>query len=90
MESEWLQLWRDLVARTEKPLPGDLVKRYKSNKKAKTERHDDLLDFVIKRLDNEDTVLDIGAGTGRWTIPSSYYQQCYSYRTINGYGTDAQ
>jgi SAM-dependent methyltransferase len=69
MESDWLQLWRELVVRTEKPLTGDLVKRFKSHRKAKTERHDDLLDFVLGRIGSEDTVLDIGAGTGRWTIP---------------------
>jgi 2-polyprenyl-3-methyl-5-hydroxy-6-metoxy-1,4-benzoquinol methylase len=69
MESNWLQLWRELVAREGKPLPGEIANRYKSHKRTKTERHDDLLDFVLGRIGSEDTVLDIGAGTGRWTIP---------------------
>jgi len=72
METDWLQLWRELVARAGKPLPGEIANRYKSHKRPKTERHDDLLDFVLGRIGSEDTVLDIGAGTGRWSIPIAH------------------
>ena len=35
----------------------------------KQDRDDPLMQFVIERLRAEDTVLDIGAGIGRWSIP---------------------
>ena len=72
MEIDWLQLWRELVARSGKPVPGEIANRYRSHKRPKTERHDELLDFVLGRVGREDTVLDIGAGTGRWSIPIAH------------------
>ncbi len=65
---DWLKLWRELVtsnARSETP---EKVCNYQSRFLQKTqERHDPLLDFVLQDIRNQDTVLDIGAGNGRWS-----------------------
>lgn len=46
-----------------------MVERFRAFESGKAERPDALLDFVLGRLDPAETVLDVGAGTGRWTIP---------------------
>ena len=44
--------------------------RYESHSRRKTrERPDPLLDFVLQNIDSQSAVLDVGAGSGRWTIP---------------------
>jgi SAM-dependent methyltransferase len=67
---DWLELWRELAARNltfrEK---GKMFERYKKHIYKKVERHDPLLDFVLKDVSNTTTVIDIGAGNGRWAIP---------------------
>lgn len=68
-EIDWLELWRELVKRNFHPRRGDLVERYKAHTRKRTERDDSLLNFVLQGLDVSDTAIDIGAGSGRWTIP---------------------
>ena len=69
MQNDWLKLWRELVLAGPPTSNSELAKRYKAHTRKRNERPDQLLDFVIKRIDAETTVLDIGAGSGRWTIP---------------------
>jgi len=66
---DWLELWRELVMRNSRPETERLVKRYKVRAQKHTERPDPLLDFILKEIDVQDTLVDIGPGTGRWTIP---------------------
>lgn len=68
-EIDWLELWRELVARNFRPERGGLVERYKARTRNRMEKKDSLLDFVLQELDVSDTAIDIGAGSGRWTIP---------------------
>jgi SAM-dependent methyltransferase len=68
-EVDWLELWRELVTRNFKPTTERLVERYKAKAQKRTERPDDLLDFILEEIDVRDTLVDIGPGTGRWTIP---------------------
>ena len=68
-EIDWLGLWRELVTRKLHPKSEKLVERYKAHGQKQKERPDSLLDFILKGVDVNDTAIDIGAGTGRWTIP---------------------
>jgi len=68
-EIDWLELWRELVTRKLNPKSDKLVERYKAHGQKHKERPDSLLDFVLKGVDANETAIDIGAGTGRWTIP---------------------
>ncbi|SEM77636.1 Methyltransferase domain-containing protein [Syntrophus gentianae] len=68
-EDNWFELWRKLVERNSRPRRDGMVEKYKRHARKKTERPDPLLDFVLKEMNAEDTVLEIGPGTGRWTIP---------------------
>ena len=70
-EIDWLELWRELVTRKLHPKTEKLVERYKAHGQKQKERPDTLLDFVLKEINAHDTAIDIGAGTGRWTIPLS-------------------
>lgn len=79
-EPNWAELWRELTARVRHPedrAPSERSRqreegaaRYEAavTRKA-TERADTLLDFVTAQLRSHDTVLDIGAGTGRFALP---------------------
>jgi 16S rRNA G527 N7-methylase RsmG len=69
MQTDYLQLWQELVSNTSRNSPDELLKRYKKHALQKTERPDPLLDFILNSLGQESSVLDIGAGSGRWTIP---------------------
>ena len=71
MEINWLELWRDLVNATTARTGGkEGAKRYEVRSRQKTaERPDQLLDFIVQNIDSQDTVLDVGAGNGRWAIP---------------------
>jgi SAM-dependent methyltransferase len=83
-DTDWKHLWQDLAEKF-RALPkkegegvadrwakrahsrgynGDLRER---------DRDDPLMQFLLARLQREDTVLDIGAGTGRWTIPMARF-----------------
>jgi len=68
-EEDWLALWRKLVKRNSRPTREGVVEKYKAHSRKKTERPDPLRDFALKEMNAEDTVLEIGPGTGRWTIP---------------------
>ena len=69
METDWLELWRDLVKSNYTARPVNLWQRYEKHARKRSERPDPLLDFVIQDLDPQDTVIDIGSGSGRWAIP---------------------
>ncbi len=69
METDWLKLWRELVSANPHAPNADAIKRYKTHAFQKKQRPDPLLDFVVGSIDGDMTVLDIGAGSGRWTIP---------------------
>jgi SAM-dependent methyltransferase len=68
-EVDWLELWRELVMRTFRPETGRMVEKFKAHAQKRMERPDPLLDFIRKEINAQDTVVEIGPGTGRWTIP---------------------
>ncbi|MDP2663769.1 MAG: class I SAM-dependent methyltransferase, partial [Dehalococcoidia bacterium] len=68
-EIDWLELWRDL-ATTMRERSGEWASRYESHARRKIpEKPDPLLDFVLRNLSPQSTLLDIGAGGGRWALP---------------------
>jgi SAM-dependent methyltransferase len=69
IETDWLKLWRELVLAGPPTSNSELAKRYKVHARKRDERPDQLLDFILREIDGDTTVLDIGAGSGRWTIP---------------------
>ncbi len=75
VEPDYLQIWRDLVQQGGNTFTGafnhkDKAEAYEvSTKRKNLGRRDDLLDFVKNDLKPDYTILDIGAGTGRWTVP---------------------
>ncbi len=69
MEINWLELWRELIISNPHTPDSDPIKRYKTHAREKRQRPDHLLNFVLQSVNSEDTVVDIGAGNGRWTIP---------------------
>ena len=69
METDWLKLWRELVLAGPITSKSELAKRYKVHARKQNERPDQLLYFILRGIDSETTVLDVGAGSGRWTIP---------------------
>ncbi|OPY80266.1 MAG: Mg-protoporphyrin IX methyl transferase [Syntrophus sp. PtaU1.Bin005] len=68
-ECNWMDLWRKLVMRGFRPKGEGMVEKYKAHARKKKERPDALLNFILEEMDAGDTVLEIGPGTGRWTIP---------------------
>ena len=80
--TDWIQFWRELVerfkgepAQSEKDMMARWAGRARSKgyteEKRKRDWDDPLMRFVLSRLDPDDTVLDIGAGIGRWSIPTA-------------------
>lgn len=59
-EPNWAELWRRLTERARRP---------EGTNKQGTGRPDPLLERVLDKLRPQDTVLDIGAGAGRFAIP---------------------
>ncbi len=79
-DTDWIGLWRDLAERfrttpkqREKGVGGRWARRActrgYSEEKRRRDRDDPLMHFVLNQLEPDDTVLDIGAGIGRWSIP---------------------
>jgi len=77
---DYAKLWHDLVERLgEEPAEGEKRMMARWGKRARSSRYteenrkrdwdDPLMRFVLGRLECEDTVLDVGAGIGRWSIP---------------------
>jgi SAM-dependent methyltransferase len=69
MEINWLELWQDLINANPHISNGEPMKRYRTHAQQRRQRPDPLLDYVVQSIDNNVTVLDIGAGNGRWTVP---------------------
>jgi SAM-dependent methyltransferase len=69
MDTDWLDLWRELTIAGHSTSKSELAKRYKVHARRSKERPDELLDYIVSQTDSNTTVLDIGAGSGRWTIP---------------------
>jgi SAM-dependent methyltransferase len=72
METYWLELWRELAEAFLKPGPGadeGMVERFRAAHREKAARPDRLLGHVLTQVGAGASVLDVGAGTGRWTIP---------------------
>ncbi len=69
-EIDWLELWRNLATMSAHTRSKGRTGRYEVRVRRKVvERPDQLLDFVRQNIDSQGTVLDVGAGSGRWTIP---------------------
>jgi 2-polyprenyl-3-methyl-5-hydroxy-6-metoxy-1,4-benzoquinol methylase len=78
--TNWNSLWRELVeikARTRKNKSGtgpdaDIwagrALEFKEGVKRKWVRPDSSRDFILAQLDADSTILDIGAGTGAWSV----------------------
>ena len=63
-EPNWAELWRQLTERVRRPeVEGQGTEQGRSG------RPDALLDFAMAKLQPGATVLDIGAGSGRYAIP---------------------
>lgn len=76
VQTEWSNRWRKLAGQdlmTGNIGEGQMVERWRELARrldsGVDQRGDPILDFVLERLSPEMTVLDIGAGVGRWTIP---------------------
>ena len=69
MKIDWLELWKELIIANPHTPNSEPIKRYKNHSHQKRQRPDPLLDFILQSVDTNITVLDIGAGNGRWTIP---------------------
>ncbi|MFC1978317.1 class I SAM-dependent methyltransferase [Chloroflexota bacterium] len=71
-EFDWLELWRKLASTAAQAKNGQRVRRYELHSRSKTrERPDPLLEFVLQNINSQSTLLDVGAGSGRWTIPAA-------------------
>ena len=69
-EVDWLELWRELViATSSKKDGGHHFRRQAEFNYTPRTKPDCLLDFILKNVRSNDTVLEIGPGRGRWTIP---------------------
>jgi len=79
-DTDWKHLWHDLAEKF-RALPkqhgGGLSDRWAKRShsrgdngdRRRSDRDDPLMQFMLSRLQPDDTVLDIGAGIGRWSIP---------------------
>jgi FkbM family methyltransferase len=67
--TDWLALWRELTLANLHSPDSRPIKRYKTHAAQKRQRPDPLLDYVLQSIDRSMTVLDIGAGNGRWAVP---------------------
>ncbi len=75
--TDWAALWQELVERSRAADParsqGDYwrgrAESFDARMSAHTGGRDPLLEHLLARVQPDDTVLDIGAGTGGWAIP---------------------
>jgi FkbM family methyltransferase len=74
--TEWAESWRGLASRdlmASAEGEAQMIERWRKVARrldsGEKQDPDPLLDFVLGRLGPEMTVLDIGAGIGRWTLP---------------------
>jgi protein-L-isoaspartate O-methyltransferase len=82
--TDWNSLWRELVeikaksrkhkfAAEEKPdIWADRAIEYREGVKRRWMRPDSSREFILSKMDPESTVLDIGAGTGSWSVLLSH------------------
>jgi SAM-dependent methyltransferase len=74
-DPDYLKMWRDLVIQGGNTFIAafshkDKAEAYEtSTRKKNFGRRDELLEGVIREIKPDYAVLDIGAGTGRWTVP---------------------
>jgi len=77
-KNAWKELWRELASRdiqADAEGEAQMVERWRRvagqlDAEGKPQGYPDpLLDYILSRVMPEMTVLDIGAGVGRWTIP---------------------
>jgi SAM-dependent methyltransferase len=78
--TNWNSLWRELVEikaksrkkKSEENAPADIwadrARDFKEGVKRRWVRPDSSRDFILSKIDSDSTVLDIGAGTGDWSI----------------------
>jgi FkbM family methyltransferase len=74
VETDYLRLWHELAIRRQGQFSSfndrSRARAFDTASRRKNRgRQDSLLDFVKNYIGTEDTVLDIGAGTGRWSVP---------------------
>ena len=78
-QRNWVELWDQLSRNSHKSSAeqrkkeydawGTLVHKVNASTKRRWKEPDCLMQFVLDRLSPKETVLDIGAGTGGWSIP---------------------
>ncbi len=78
-QADYLSLWRELSLQARKPAEGgrpgddpwqDRASRFEASaKRLRGKERDILTDALVDMLRPADTVVDIGAGIGRWAIP---------------------
>lgn len=83
--TDWITLWRELVEikkisqKESIETPGDTdhwlykAREYDERVKIKWEKPDSTRDFILARLEPDASILDIGAGTGSWSVLFSKY-----------------
>ncbi len=72
MNIDWLEIWNSVSIATRHTSEPEKVKRGKKHfRKDSKPRPDPLLDYALEELDSNQTLLDIGAGNGRWVLPAA-------------------
>lgn len=81
VEPDWIELWNGLASSFWRHVSGDgsdgsdrwseRARRFDASVKRRQGEPDPLREFVLARLTPESTVLDVGAGTGSWTLPAA-------------------
>ncbi len=69
-EIDWIELWRELAtshsrSRTHRKETSSVARFLEKGQEAK---YDPLVNFVLQEVNGQDTVLDVGAGAGRWSV----------------------